>query len=102
MSTPDGESVLKRAYPIRVLGRTLTIQSAAPRESVEAVTSLVIRTMEEIRNRSRSTDVAEIAILTALNLAADYVRVRDDLDEARGQVKEWADAMCDRLDAQLA
>ncbi len=101
MSTLDGENVAKRAYPIRVLGRTLTIQSNAPRESVEAVTELVVRTMEEIRNRSRSTDVGEIAILAALNFAADYVRVRDDLDVAQGQVKQWADAMCGRLDAQM-
>jgi cell division protein ZapA (FtsZ GTPase activity inhibitor) len=98
VGAPD---VTKRTYPIRVLGRSITVQSTAEREDVEAVAGLVTERMEEARRRSRSTDVAEVAILTALNLAAEFLSLQKILNDERERLRLWADSMCGRLDEQV-
>jgi len=96
------EYLTKRTYPVRLLGRSLTIQTTASRDEVDTVAKLVAKRMEEIRVASRSTDAAEVAMLTALNLAADLLRVQATLEDERGLVKKWATEVCSRMDVRSA
>lgn len=90
----------KRTYPVRLLGRSISIQTTAPREEVETVTSFVASRLEEVRAGSRSTDLAEVAILAALNLASDLLRAQATLAEERARVTKWAAEVCTRMDAR--
>ena len=92
------EYLIKRTYPVRLLGRSLAIQTTASRDEVDAVAKFVAQRMEEIRVASRSTDAAEVAMLTALNLASDLLRAQAILDDERGRVKKWAIDVCNEMD----
>ncbi len=93
----DEAKSAKRTYPIRVLGRTLAIQSSADQQHVDAVAGLVSERMGEIRDRFRSADLVEVAILAALNFADDYLRTQDRLEDERQRVSNWAEDMCKRV-----
>lgn len=90
----------KRTYPVRLLGRNLAIQTAAPREEVDAVATFVAQRLEEVRVASRSTDLAELAMLVALNLASDLLRTQATLADERGRLNRWAADLCTRMDAR--
>lgn len=90
----------KRTYPVRLLGRNLAIQTTAPREEVDAVATFVAKRLEEVRVASRSTDLAEVAMLVALNLASDLLRTQATLADERGRLNRWAVDLCTRMDAR--
>lgn len=94
------ERPTKRTYPVRLLGRNLAIQTTAPRDEVDTVASFVAQRLEEVRLSSRSTDVAEVAILAALNLASDLLRVQAMLHDERSRLNRWATDVCARMDAR--
>lgn len=96
-ATPE-QGATKRTFPIRILGRTLSIQSGSDSEYVEAVAALVNERMTQIRERSRSADLVEVAVLAALNLADEYLRAREDLALERAQMARWADHTSRRIE----
>jgi len=92
---------VKRTYPLKILGRPISIQSGSGDDHVETVASLVAERMTEIRDRARSADAVDVAILAALNLADDYLRAREQLSEERARVRDWAEGMCKRVDEHV-
>lgn len=96
------EHPVKRTFPVRLLGRHLAIQTTAPREEVDTVASFVAKRLEEVRLASRSTDVAELAMLAAMNLASDLLRIQATLEDERSRLNRWATDLCARMDALSA
>lgn len=94
------DQATKRTYPVRLLGRNLAIQTTAPRDEVDAVATFVAGRLEEVRVASRSTDLAEVAMLVALNLASDLLRTQATLADERSRLNRWAADLCTRLDAR--
>lgn len=92
---------MKRTYPLKILGRPISVQSGSGEEHVETVADLVAERMTEIRDRARSADAVDVAILAALNLADDYLRARHQLSEERARVRDWAESMCKRVDEHV-
>lgn len=77
----------KRSVAVRILGQEYRIRSDADEASVQRIASLVDETMAKIRERTRTVDSLDLAILAALNLASDLLQSRD---EPRGD-GEWVD-----------
>jgi cell division protein ZapA (FtsZ GTPase activity inhibitor) len=96
MSEAPSEPI-RRTYALRILGRPISIQSSSGDDHVDTVASMVAERMGEIRERARTADAVDVAILAALNLADECLRARARLTEERGRVTDWANVMRARV-----
>ena len=63
----------RRTIAVRILGHEYRIKSDADEESVQRVARYVDETMVRIRERTKTVDSLDLAVLAALNLANDLL-----------------------------
>ncbi|HME73340.1 MAG TPA: cell division protein ZapA [Myxococcota bacterium] len=85
---------------VRILGQEYRIRSDADEASIQRVASFVDETMAKIRERTRTVDTLDLAILAALNLANDLLAARGAALAAPADGAEWIDPK--RLQALIA
>ena len=68
----------RRSIAVRILGHEYRIKSDAEEESVQRVARYVDETMVRIRERTKTVDSLDLAVLAALNLANDLLARRDE------------------------
>jgi cell division protein ZapA len=78
----------KRSVAVRILGQEYRIRTDGDEESVQRTAALVDETMKRIRERTRTVDSLDLAVLAALNLASELIGSRS---APRGDA-EWIDA----------
>ena len=81
----------KRSVLVRLLGHEYRIRSDADEASIQRVASFVDETMAKIRERTRTVDTLDLAILASLNLANDLLAARSAALAAPDGA-EWVDA----------
>ena len=81
----------KRSVLVRILGHEYRIRSDADEASIQRVASFVDETMAKIRERTRTVDTLDLAILAALNLANDLIAVRSAALAPPADGAEWVD-----------
>ena len=89
----------KRSVLVRILGQEYRIRSDADEASIQRVASFVDETMAKIRERTRTVDTLDLAILASLNLANDLLAARGAAPAAPDGM-EWVDPK--RLRALIA
>lgn len=67
----------ERLVEIKVFGQTYTVKSDAEEEHIQAVAQYVNAKMEEVLKKTRSVSTLSVAILTALNIADDLLKERE-------------------------
>lgn len=67
----------RRSIPVRILGHEYRIKSEGDDAHVERVARYVDETMNRIRERTRTIDTLDLAVLAALNLANDLLSRRE-------------------------
>lgn len=72
---------------IELMGQKYTIRTSADKEQVLAAAALVRGRLEEYRTATGSSVKLNVAILTALDLANDYLKLQDT-HEQLGRVVE--------------
>ena len=80
---------MKKSYNINILGQELSVLSDADEEHVLSVIRLVTEKMEEVLKSANNLKTLDIAILAALNVAEDLLKLR-------GVNKE----LCDQLESR--
>ncbi|HBZ72235.1 MAG TPA: hypothetical protein DEP35_21885 [Deltaproteobacteria bacterium] len=80
----------KRSVLVRILGHEYRIRSDADEASIQRVASFVDETMARIRERTRTVDTLDLAILASLNLANDLLAARSAALAAPADA-EWVD-----------
>jgi cell division protein ZapA len=80
---------LKKSYNINILGQELSVLSDADDEHVANVIRLVNEKMEEVLKSANNLKALDVAILAALNVAEDLLKLR-------GVNKE----LCDQLESR--
>jgi cell division protein ZapA len=80
---------LKKSYKINILGQELTVLSDADDEQVLSVIRLITEKTEEVLKSANNLKALDVAILTALNVAEELVKLR-------GVNKE----LCDQLESR--
>jgi len=68
----------RRSIAVRILGHEYRIKSEADEEQVERVARYVDETMTRIRERTKTVDSLDLAVLAALNLANDLLAHREE------------------------
>jgi cell division protein ZapA len=94
----------KRSVAVRILGQEYRIRSDADEASVQRIAELVDGTMARIRERTRTVDSLDLAILAALNLASDLIALRGAPRASDGEAvdPDRLDALCAAVEASLA
>lgn len=74
----DGE---KNRVTVEIFGKTYTIRGDAPAEWIHEVAAYVDQKMRVIADKHLYLDTTKIAVLTALNLADEYFRLKEEYEE---------------------
>jgi cell division protein ZapA len=90
----------KRSVLVRILGQEYRIRSDADEASIQRVASFVDETMAKIRERTRTVDTLDLAILASLNLANDLIAARSAAASTPAEGTEWVDRT--RISALIA
>ena len=80
---------MKKNYHINILGQELSVLSDADDEHVANVIQLVTEKMEDVLKSANNLKALDVAILAALNVAEDLLKLR-------GVNKE----LCDQLESR--
>lgn len=86
---------------VRIAGEEHAIRSAADPEHTRRCAALVDERIREVQERSGLLENHRAAILAALSIADEYVRAADQLQGARSEAMERADALVRRVEAGL-
>jgi cell division protein ZapA len=71
----------KNKIIVKILGQDYTIVSDDEREYVQKVSNIVDDKMQEIKVGNKKLSISMVAVLTALNLADDYVKSNQKHEE---------------------
>jgi len=83
----------KRSIEVEIFGHRYTLKSEFPEAQVKRVAEYVDGKMREVTKGTASVDSLHIAILTALNIAQDYLQEKGNQEELLQRIKEKADRL---------
>jgi len=69
--------VEERVIEIKVFGQTFSVKTDAEEEYIQTVAQYVNEKMEEVLRKTRSVSSLNVAILTALNIADDLLKEKE-------------------------
>lgn len=67
---------MKKRYEINILGQELAVLSDAEDEQVAAIVRFVNKRMEEIVQSTEGLRALDVAILAALNISEDFLKLK--------------------------
>ncbi|WP_209122045.1 cell division protein ZapA [Alkalihalobacillus sp. BA299] len=73
---------------VSIYGQQYTIVSEDGAAHVKEVAQYVDQKMKEIRKRNPLLDTTRLAVLTALNVADDYVKMKKRIEQLEAKLKE--------------
>ena len=83
----------KRSFEVEIFGHRYTLKSEFSKEQVKRVAEYVDGKMKEVAEGTKSVDSLHIAILTALNIAQDYLQARGNTEQLLQQIEEKTDRL---------
>jgi cell division protein ZapA (FtsZ GTPase activity inhibitor) len=93
----------KSTVTVRIRGQEFRIRSDDDEESLQRVAGYLDDTMKTVERRTGTVDSLDVALLTALNLARELVRIREDPALAKAAIPpSRLRSLVDRVEAALA
>jgi cell division protein ZapA len=83
----------KRSIEVEIFGQRYTLKSEYPEAHVKRVADYVDGKMREVAKGTASVDSLRIAILTALNIAQDYLQEKGSQKELLQRIQDKADRL---------
>jgi cell division protein ZapA len=83
----------KRSVEVEIFGQRYTLKSEYPEAQVKQVADYVDGKMREVAKGTASVDSLHIAILTALNIAQDYLQEKGSQAELLQRIKDKAERL---------
>ena len=84
---------MKKRYNIKILGQELSVVSDAEDEYVANVVRFVNEKMEEVLRSKNSLKTLDVAILAALNITEDYLKLRGVNKEIYDQLESRSEKL---------
>ena len=80
----------KNRLTVLIDGKEYTIVSEQPKEHIQAVALCADTKMREVRNMdsSKRLSTSMVAVLTTLNLAEDYINIKNDFEKASERAED--------------
>ncbi len=80
--------MVKRSVEVEIFGQRYILRSGFSEEQVREVATYVDGKMREVVEETKTVDTLHIAILTALNIAREYLQEKDAKEELLQRIAE--------------
>ena len=87
---------------VEVFGQKYSVRSDEDRQHLEQVAELVDRHMREVAGSSKVISTTKVAVATAMNLASEFYRYRQEIDARQAALRERVDQLIEIIDRALA
>lgn len=92
---------MKRRFRIEVLGQALEVVSDAEDDHVRNVVDLVNTKAEDLKQKMFVWDSLQLAILTALNIADDFLKLKAEKEDTIHCVERRSKLLIDLIEHSL-
>jgi cell division protein ZapA (FtsZ GTPase activity inhibitor) len=82
---------------VSILGQEYTIHTKADREYVQKVAEHLASRCQEAENSLRSSSLATIALLAAMNITSDYLQLKKSHEHLLARIKNQQDRLASVL-----
>jgi cell division protein ZapA len=91
----------ERVVEIKVFGQTFSVKTDAEEAHIQAVAQYVNEKMEEVLKKTRSVSTLNVAILTALNIADDLLKEREQRKALLKEVEIKSKDLVEKIDMRM-
>ncbi|KPL03307.1 MAG: hypothetical protein AMJ90_03335 [candidate division Zixibacteria bacterium SM23_73_2] len=91
----------KQTVRVNIMGEEYPIKADADRSYILQVASYVDSKMQDVSNRISVHSPVKVAVLTAMNIADELFRERQDKDKKLSDIEERAQSLLHWLDRKL-
>ena len=92
----------KRSAVVKIYGREYRIRSDAKEATVQRIARYVDQKMREVARSTQSPDPLGAAVLTAMNLAGEYLPGQDDKEATAGMTADRIRKLIQLVEGSLA
>lgn len=91
----------ERVIEIRVFGQTFSVKTDAEEEYIQTVAQYVNEKMEEVLRKTRSVSTLNVAILTALNIADDLLKEKEQRKAFLREVEVKSKDLVEKINTRM-
>lgn len=91
----------ERVVEIKVFGQTFSVKTDAEEDHLQAVAQYVNEKMEEVLKKTKSVSTLNVAILTALNIADDLLKEKEQRKALVKEVEVKSKNLVDKINTRM-
>ena len=91
----------ERSVESKVFGQTYTVKTDAEEDHIQEVARYVNEKMNEVLKKTRSVSTLNVAILTALNIADDLLKEKENRAAILREIEVRSKDLADKIDIQI-
>jgi cell division protein ZapA len=91
----------ERVVEIKVFGQTFSVKTDAEEDHLQAVARYVNEKMEEVLKKTKSVSTLNVAILTALNIADDLLKEKEQRKALVKEVEMKSKNLVDKINMRM-
>jgi cell division protein ZapA len=91
----------ERVVEIKVFGQTFSVKTDAEEDHLQAVARYVNEKMEEVLKKTKSVSTLNVAILTALNIADDLLKEKEQRKALVKEVEVKSKDLVDKINMRM-
>jgi len=91
----------ERVVEIKVFGQTFSVKTDAEEDHLQSVAQYVNEKMEEVLKKTRSVSTLNVAILTALNIADDLLKEKEQRKALVKEVEVKSKDLVDKINMRM-
>jgi len=92
----------ERVIEIKVFGQTFSVKTDSDEDHIQAVARYVNEKMEEVVKKTRSVSTLNVAILTALNIAEELLKEKEQRKALLREVEVKSKDLVDKINLRIA
>jgi cell division protein ZapA len=92
----------ERVVEIKVFGQTFSVKTDSDEDHLQAVAQYVNEKMEEVLKKTRSVSSLNVAILTALNIADDLLKEKEERKALLREVEDKSKDLVEKINIRMA
>jgi len=91
----------ERVVEIKVFGQTFSVKTDAEEDHLQSVAQYVNEKMEEVLKKTKSVSTLNVAILTALNIADDLLKEKEQRKALVKEVEVKSKDLVDKINMRM-
>lgn len=91
----------ERVVEIKVFGQTFSVKTDADEDHIQAVAGYVNEKMDEVLRKTRSVSTLNVAILTALNIADDLLKEKEQRKALLREVEIKSKDLVEKINVRM-